>query len=483
MSDFVASYKKKFLDMPLVTKAAAVYLLGMILQRALGFITTPIFTRYMSVEEYGAAAVYYTTEQMLGIIAMFCLGAGWMDVGFQDYKKQRHEFVFSMLVLSNVITVITGIGLLILYSFVKEYLRVEPSLLIIMFINFLLSPAMLFWLREERFAYHYKWPAIFSIGSAIISTIVVVITLLFLPFNRLYERILGAMIPLFVFYIGFYLYLAKRSRYNIIFSFWRPAIMFNLPLIPHYLSSYFLGGSDRLMIAALVGEKEAGFYSLSYTVATLVMMVWTAVNSSLVPFVINCYSEKNYSKISNVVLPIITLFGLLCMFIALLAPEVVKILATDDFLEAVYIVPPVICGVFFSVLYYLFTNVLYFMKKPQYVMIASISTGILNIGLNYIFIPIFGYIAAGYTTLICYLLQAIMDYAISYYFLRTNVYNMRYLTLISIIVVILSLSVLYVYQLHYLVRYSMILLILVVVYIKKKEIISYIRWKEEIREQ
>ena len=475
MIDFIGLYWKKFLDMPVAAKAALVYLFGMVLQRALGFITTPIFTRFMTAEEYGAASVYYTTEQMLGIVAMFCLGAGWMDIGFQDYKEKRHEFVFSMLVLSNVITVITGIGVFVGYPWIKEFLRVEPMLLIVMFVNFFFSPAMLFWLREERFAYHYKWPAVFSIGSSILSTIVVVAVLLNLSFNRLYERILGAALPLLVFYIGFYFHIAKRVGYKVVVKYWRPAVLFNLPLIPHYLSLFFLGGSDRLMIAALVGEREAGFYTLSYTVATLVMMVWTAVNSSLVPFIINCYEEKNYPKISNTVLPILTFFGVICTFIALLAPEVIKILATEEYLEAVYIVPPVICGAFFSLLYYLFTNILYFMKKPQYVMIASISTGVLNIGLNYLFIPMYGYIAAGYTTLLCYLLQAVMDYLVSYYFLRTNVYDMKYLTCISIMVIVLSFGVLYVYQFPSIVRYVFILLILVGSFIKRQEIMRYFR--------
>ena len=475
MIDFVGLYWKKFLDMPVAAKAALVYLFGMVLQRALGFITTPIFTRFMTAEEYGAASVYYTTEQMLGIVAMFCLGAGWMDIGFQDYKEKRHEFVFSMLVLSNVITVITGIGVFVGYPWIKEFLRVEPMLLVVMFVNFLFSPAMLFWLREERFAYHYKWPAVFSIGSSILSTIVVVAVLLNLSFNRLYERILGAALPLLVFYIGFYFYIAKRVGYKVVVKYWRPAVLFNLPLIPHYLSMFFLGCSDRLMIAALVGEREAGFYTLSYTVATLVMMVWTAVNSSLVPFIINCYEEKNYPKISNTVLPILTFFGVICTFIALLAPEVIKILATEEYLEAVYIVPPVICGAFFSLLYYLFTNILYFMKKPQYVMIASISTGVLNIGLNYLFIPIYGYVAAGYTTLICYLLQAVMDYLVSYYFLRTNVYDMKYLVIISIMVIALSFGVLYIYQLPSSLRYGFIILILVGSFIKRQEIMRYFR--------
>lgn len=46
-------------------------------------------------------------------------------------------------------------------------------------------------------------------------------------------------------------------------------------------------------------------------------------------------------------------------------------------------------------------------KKTKYIMVASIIGAVLNVILNFALIPVFGYLAAGYTTLFCYLLFAL----------------------------------------------------------------------------
>ncbi len=60
-------------------------------------------------------------------------------------------------------------------------------------------------------------------------------------------------------------------------------------------------------------------------------------------------------------------------------------------------------SVFFMFLYPLFANIEFYYEKTKFVMVASCSGALLNILLNYIFIGLYGYYAAGYTTLICYM--------------------------------------------------------------------------------
>ena len=72
-------------------------------------------------------------------------------------------------------------------------------------------------------------------------------------------------------------------------------------------------------------------------------------------------------------------------------------------------------------------------------MIASVTAASLNIVLNYIFISRFGYIAAGYTTLFCYFVQAIMDYIAMKHVIGRDVYNMKYIASLSVGVVAVAL--------------------------------------------
>jgi len=467
----------KWDSLPLTFRASFVYLWASIIQKGLAFLTSPIFTRILTSAEYGTASVFFSLEQLIGTVAMFCLSAGCFDIGMQDYKEDRDRFCFSILILSNLITALTGTVLLIAYPLIKDVLGISRLLLVVMFIVFMLQPAFTFWTRRERFEYHYKMTGILTIISAVIASALAIISILAFPTHRIEARIIGQFAPLLLLYVVFWLYLGKNSKFQIEAKYIKFAFLFNLPLIPHYLSSYVLNSSDRLMINRMVGASEAGYYSLAYSVSALVTVVWTAINSSLVPYIFEKYEKKNYKQVSDTLLPILTAFAAICLVIIMIGPEVISLLGPGEYRESVYVIPPVIGGMFFQSLYYIFTNVLYYLKRPRIVMYASLSSAALNIILNYIFIKVFGYVAAGYTTLICFGLQAFVDYIIVRRIMGEDIYDKKYITILSCIVITVSLlsNLLYKYTT---VRYLLIVIVAIVLIVKRNILINLFRKKQ-----
>ena len=468
----------KFNSLPLTFRASFVYLCVSVLQKGLSFLTTPIFTRLLTSSEFGTVSVYLSLEQLIGTVAMFCLSAGCFDIGMQDYKQDRDKFCFSLLVLSNVITFLCAGLFFIAYPFIKDYLGIPFRLLLVMFVVFLFEPAFSFWTRRERYEYHYKKPGIFVALSSILASVAAVVCILCFPQDKLSARIFGQFIPLIFLYIFFWLYLGKKSNFKVEKKYIKFAFAFNLPLIPHYLSSYVLNSSDRLMINGMVGSSQAAYYSLAYSVSAIVTVVWTAINSSLVPFVLEKYEQKKYKDVSDVVLPILTFFAAICLTLILIAPEIVRLLGTEEYGESVYVIPPVIGGVFFQALYYVFTNVLYYLKKPKIVMYASISSALLNLLLNYICIKLFGYIAAGYTTLICFCLQALIDYIVVRKIMKQDIYDRKYLLILASAVIVNSILCNFIYSFFF-IRYIILILILAVLWIKRDIVLSLFRKKKQ----
>lgn len=469
---------EKIRALPQGLKASIAFFAASVVTKAIAYITTPVYTRLLTTEEYGKLNVYLTWENIFGIIAMFSLMNGVFNNGMVDYPKERSKYSFSMLGLSNLITIIFGILLIIVYPFVKDIVKIDFPLLLLMLMIFLTQPAYSFWTARQRYELKYKKPLIFTIILAIISPVVSIGLILIKGGNNLYNRLFGSEVPLIIIYIGFCIYLAYINNFKIERKYWKAAFLFNLPLIPHYLSSLLLASSDKIMISNLVGNDATAYYSVAYSVAAIALIVWNAVNVSLVPFTYENCKIENYKRINDITLPIITFFSLVCIIVIMLAPEVIRVIATKNYLEAIYVIPPVVGGVFFQVQYYIYANIVYYYKRPKYVMFASVTATILNILLNYVFIKKYGYIAAGYTTLICYMVQSVIDYYAMKKVVGKNIYNMKFIITLSIFVISVSLVGSFLYK-TILVRYIIIIGILLFLFVKRKTVFGIMKGLKE----
>ena len=96
----------KIKNLPNGVKTAAAFFIASLISKGMSFITTPIFTRLMTSDEYGQVSLFLSWLSILGIIAMFSLDRGVYNVGMMEYKDKRKGFSFSLLILSNLITLL-----------------------------------------------------------------------------------------------------------------------------------------------------------------------------------------------------------------------------------------------------------------------------------------------------------------------------------------------------------------------------------------
>ena len=459
---------------PPAARASTAFFISSVVTSGISYIITPVYTRILTAAEYGRASVFLTWLQIIGVVAMFCLNMGVFNNGMVDYPDRRDDYSFSLLILSNLITVTFALVLFASHPFTSGLTGLTIPLLVLMFLIYLSQPAYNFWVSHQRYEYRYKYVVFWAVLCAVLSPMCAILACLGAATgNRLYPRLFGAEIPLILIYAGFYVHLGRKAGFKIDRSFWKPALLFNLPLIPHYLSTYLLNSCDRIMISRLVGDSATAYYSVAYSVAAVATIVWSAVNSSLIPFTYEKCRERRFEEISRVVIPILTLFAVVCLFVILLAPEVVAIMASGGYRKAIYVIPPIVGGVFFQVQYYIYANIVYYYKKPKYVMYASVTATVANIILNYIFIRRYGYIAAGYTTLACYIIQVVFDYVAMRKTVGRDVYNMKYILSLSAAVTAIALisSASYDYPI---VRYVLASAIALAALMKRKTILEMI---------
>ncbi|WP_158095982.1 oligosaccharide flippase family protein [Cloacibacillus sp. An23] len=459
--------------LPKAVIASFAFLIMRVIEKSLIFITSPIYTRMLSQDEYGQVSVFLSWQSMLGIVAMFCLSYGVFNNGMIDYEQDRDVYSFSMLILSNVITLVCGIILFLTYPYIQPVLGIDIPLLSLMFFIFLTQPAFNFWMSRQRFEYKYKAMSVIVIMSAILSSVSAIALIQYWPGHGVYARLFGGFSIFIIVYCFFYVYIAFKAKWHLNINYWKGALLFNLPLIPHYLSGHILNNSNRIIIASLVGNAAAAKYSLAYTIGLAVTIVWSSINSSLIPYTYEKCRNRDFVSLASTTNAIVLLYSIACGILILFAPEMLMIMAPSSYAECVYIIPPIVGGVFFMSMYFIFANVIYYYKRPKYVMYASVTSAVLNIWLNYILIPQYGYFAAGYTTLACFILQSVLDYYAMRKVTGISIYNMRFLLMLGICVLCVSLLSSFLYYNDFM-RYALIAALCIALCIFRKKVMSVI---------
>ena len=342
---------KKGLDiyrgMSVQVKASMAFMIVNFMQKGISFLTAPIFTRLLTTEEYGVITIYLSWVDVIGIFAMFGLYNNVYCRGILEFKEDKKNFTFSLLSLANVITLAVFAIVWITNKYVFHFLNVPDILILFMFFSFLFEPAFEFWKTDQRFAYKYKMLCFFMILVMVFAPALSVAGIFLFPGNKVAARIIGANVVTLVLGMGCYISELCKSDRKPKIAYWKYAVLYNLPLIPYFLSSYVLSSSDRLMIGYFCGEDKAGIYGIAYTMSAVVNIVWNSINATLVPTIYQRCDDGRRSTLSRLIVPIIAGYGGVCTLIMLLSPEIIRFLAPSSYGEGMYIIPVIVGGGFY----------------------------------------------------------------------------------------------------------------------------------------
>lgn len=464
----------KWKQLPDSFKSSFAFVLSSFILRGIAFITTPIFTRIMDMDEYGMVATYNSWISILEIFALLGLtSAGVFNVGLSDNKDKRDEYISSCIGLCNIATIITFAIITILKIIFGNELILPNELLVVMLIHFIFNPAQIFWIIRQRYEYKYKAATIVTILSTIISQVLSVIFIVTIDKHQAFNKIVFTEVGSLLFSIPIYIMLLKRSGKFFNFKQWKNILILSIPLIPHYLAQHVMSSSDRIMITELVSKSAAAVYNVVANIGMIATIFWSAVNASLVPYTFENIRNKD-NNIGKVVNSLIFFYFAACIFVIIIAPEIVKILAPAKYYNGIYAVPPLTVVVFTQALYNIYANIEFYYKKTKNIAVATVIAAIINLGLNYTLIPKYSFIGASYATLVSYSILILLHY-IGYKKCEiNNIYDDKIFLILYILLLIFSILCNFIYK-FIMIRYSLIIVLLLIFVFNYKKIILIIK--------
>ena len=414
------------------------YLIANFAVKAMALITTPIFTRLLTKEQFGDYSNWFSWTSIAVIVVTMSVESSLISAKF-DYRNRINQYGLSLI---GLVLLSTAIWTVVINSFAVFFSNIIG--LKILYMNIMLLYCFFFaviniFQISERYQYGYKKAVFVALLVAVCTTLLSILLVLNMQ-DALAGRVLGTVIPPVV--IGLLLTIwFIRSGKSIDFSVWPYALKICVPFVPHLLSLTILNSVDRIMITKICGPTDNALYSVAYTCGHMVTILMTSLNSAFSPWLGDKLHDEQFSEIRKVSKYYIILFCVLAILLMLIAPEVLLILGGKSYLEAKYVMCPVAMGCICQFLYTLFVNVEQYKKKTVGMAFASVSAALLNYILNYIFIPRFGYVAAAYTTLAGYLFLLLIHMILVRKLGYMDVYSYSFVGIVTVVMIGISIGV------------------------------------------
>ena len=381
-----------------------------------GFISIPILTRLFPPQDYGRYMLVMATISVLTTLS------GWLVMSVIRFypaleRDGRLEELCACVLVGVLIFVPMLAGLFTAIVFLarlklEKYLHQLMLVAVIVFALTAIFEILQSFLQAKRKATWYSLFSTWKSGGGLVIGIGLVVVLRFGVEGLLWGSALNMALSLPLLWkiaIGRFPRIANFSA-----ELTKEMVKYSLPLVVGNLAAWVLSLSDRYILGFFRGAHEVGIYSASYAVSEKsILLLTTLFLLASGPISIHVWEKEGEQRARDFVTSVTRYYLLLCIpaavGLSVLARPVMGVLAGAEYREGYRIIPFVALSGFLFGLQQRFQVGLVFYKKTHFIMIPILIAGLVNLGLNLIFVPIYGYMAAAITKLIGYtVLLAIM---------------------------------------------------------------------------
>ncbi|MYL56029.1 oligosaccharide flippase family protein [Virgibacillus halodenitrificans] len=424
-------------------KDTLIYIPGKIIEGIMGFVTIYFFTKFFPPEEYG---LYSLLISGVGLISS--LSVGWLNhsilrySGTKEYKNYFHKTIFNIWLYVNLMVV----SIAIIITVLSKELSVNTYLPIIVIFVYLTSNT---WrilqtlLRSNRRSIVYT--TLLTVGQVV----KFVLTVLLVKLSNL--GIISIFISISL--VDFLSVLIATKNLNLISNIRKSKlsrgvlkrfIQYGFPLVGVSMISWILSASDRYLLAFFRDTSEVGMYSTAYSLVSQPLALITgSLMLSATPIIVASWNKEGYENtvklISKITLYFITLMFPAIVGITILKEEIFNFIIDHRYYDANIILPWISLGIFFMSLTQYINKYWELQQATKVIFKLTTFSAFLNLVLNLIFIPKYGFNAAAITTLLTYFILFLMSLILNLKNFKMRL-DLNKLVKVSIATLIMSIS-------------------------------------------
>jgi len=424
-------------DIKRFAKHGGIYMVGNILNRVGAFILLPLYTNFLSIEEYGVLEIFYSVSAVISVFLSAGLSHATLRFYF-DYEKESDK---KSLITTNFLMafVFATVGVLVLLIW-------RDTLMLVMFdsvkyvdaFKFLMMIVVLEMSGEILFAYlRAKEYSIIYVMLTFIKLITqVVLSYYFVRYlSQGVDGVLKSnLISIFVIWLILVIIIIKECGIKISFEKVGPIFKYSLPFLSSVVVGVIAANVDKFILKSSISLEAVGIYALSLKFALVLRMLLSEpFYRSYGSFRFTIMGQSDAADIQAVITKYVIIGGVFVgLGVALFTPAVLEVMSPKNFWPASKAVPLILIAYIISIVTYIYQTGILYEKKSSYIFYISLINLTSVVGFNLLLTPRYGVYGAAISLVISSLITSVITNYVSqrYFLVQYYYYDMfKYLLL------------------------------------------------------
>lgn len=385
----------------------AIYGLAPQIPKVASFLALPIITRELTDVDYGVYGMIMAYTTAFSVLSI--LGLRLVLINSFYHSPNQHKWLWRQIYgFLNIWNVVFGIIMgAVLYFIIPDEAIADRWPIVLLNIG----PIVFFGQTATIGLTYYQLkqkPLQIAIRTSLLGFLTVGLNIYFIYFLKMgymgwfWSLFIAGILNNISYWYPLNIKLKLTPIYNFKWRLIKKSLKVSLPMIPHHYSNYLLDSSDKVVMDLQhVSMSNIGKYNVAYSIGNLFSSLSNAVGNALSPLMNERYKAKDDTGARILVFLLQIGFLYLTFISSIWMKEIFNLMIKNETLSEVYPLAIIIAMAYnYRPIYLGVVSKLFYLEKTTFLWKLTFTAGLINIILNFICIPVFGYEAAAYTTFI-----------------------------------------------------------------------------------
>lgn len=400
-----------------------------LLQKGLMFFLLPLYAIYLSPSDYGVLSLILSYNSIVLILSILSLTAAAQRFHFDDtssvFRKKLWGTIVAIVLLNSLLLFSLSI---IFKDFLSTRIFKSVDFYPLILIGLLNTAVSSIYVIYQIYLQTEGKSKLFTYNALVNTLIQVSLIILFVVVLNM--NVLGILMANLITSLIFFLYLimifVKKLTLRIDPQISKIAIKYSLPLIPHSLAGVSTSSIDKFFVNGILGTFQTGIYSVGQQFSSIMSILTSSINNAYAPHFYQIVNNENKinDRLKLISVFVVIFYSTLALLISIFAGDFINFFLNNSYEGSIVVIQFLVYAQVFNGIYYLFVNVL-FLENTSKVLYITLITLLINIILNFAFIPLFGINGAALALLISYFCKSIIALFLSRWYNKRIIFPIK----------------------------------------------------------